>query len=81
MLAIPDETDAELYESYVLARFVRTPPDYGTSGDFDQRSAQPSGSVQQYAKQISGLHPPCPNAKRIQMRISSAVINTVKTVV
>ena len=50
MLAIPDETDAELYEIYVLARLVRTPPDYGTSGDFDQRSAQPSGSVQQYAK-------------------------------
>ena len=39
------------------------------------------GSMQQYAKQISGLHPPCPNAKRIQTRISSAVINTVKTVV
>jgi hypothetical protein len=28
-----------------------------------------------------GLHPPCPNAKRTQTRISSAVVSTVKTVV
>ncbi len=27
------------------------------------------------------LHPPCPNAKRTQTRISSAVVSTVKTVV
>jgi hypothetical protein len=81
VLAVLDGTDAEPYERYVLACFVRTSPDYGTSGDFDQRSAQRLGLVQQYAKQISGLHPPCPNAKRIQIRISSAVVSTVKTVV
>jgi hypothetical protein len=33
------------------------------------------------ANQTSMLQPPCPNAKRIQTRISSVVVNTVKAVV
>jgi putative membrane protein len=34
-------------------------------------------TIKRRANQTSGLHPPCPNTKRMQTRISSAVVSTL----